>query len=398
MRSRPATLGLSSQPTACLVDAIRCSMPTRLRLGASTAAAEGSPRRPTESFGRTVPVVGLRLRLGVNIVLAMTLASISLGVATAQGAAGATVASAPPLTIGAPASGGGQNIDFWRIPLIGGDKVSVAASLPSHDVSGWPYKFDLFAPETADSSFGQVFPVSEASVEVGGAATQYVAVQAPYTGTFVLAVCEYPNTGCQALAGQARVMDPYTFTTSLENGGVGASAAALEKRAGETIASAKAIRTGTFQAGGGQNIDFWKVTLEAGEKLTVAASLPKRDVSGWPYKFDLFAPKTADSTFKQAVPVSEGSLEVGGAATQYTTLRAPYAGTFVLAVCEYPNTGCQALAGQARVMIPYTFTTTAHPSPAALRKRKLAAALRKCSELQRSKRAACIRLAHRHYG
>ncbi len=321
-----------------------------------------------------------------------------LGVATAQGAAGGTVASAPALTIGAPASGGGQNIDFWKVALVGGDKVSIATSLPSHDVSGWPYKFDLFAPEITDSTFGQAFPVSEASVEVGGAATQYVAVQAPYTGTFVLAACEYPNTGCQALAGQARVMDPYTFTTSLENGGVGASAAALEERAGATIATAKAIRTGTFQAGGGQNIDFWKVTLAAGEKLTVAASLPKRDVSGWPYKFDLFAPKTADSTFKQAVPVSEGSLEVGGAATQYTTLRAPYAGTFVLAACEYPNTGCQALAGQARVMDPYTFTTTAHPSAATLRKRKLAAALRKCSKLQRSKRAACVRLAHRRYG
>jgi hypothetical protein len=51
----------------------------------------------------------------------------------------------------------------------------------------------------------------------------------------------------------------------------------------------------------------------------------------------------------------------------------------VLAVCEYPNTGCQALAGQARVMVPYTLTTTAYPSAATLRKRKLAAALHKCS-------------------
>ena len=333
-----------------------------------------------------------------RLVLASVIVAISPAVAAAQSPAGSTIAAAPTLTLGAPASGGGQNIDFWRLPLVGGDKVSIATSLPSHDVSGWPYQFDLFAPETEDSTFAQAFPVSEASAEVGGAATQYVAVQAPYTGTFVLAVCEHPNTGCQALAGQARVLDPYTFTTSLEGGGVGSSAAALEVRAGATIATAKALRTGTFQAGGGQNIDFWKVALEAGEKLTVAASLPKRDVSGWPYQFDLFQPKTADSTFKQAVPVSEGSLEVGGAGAQYTTLRAPYSGTFVLAVCEHPNTGCQALAGQARVMIPYTFTTTPHPSAATLRKRKLAAALRECSKLRGPKRAACIRAAKHRYG
>jgi len=160
-----------------------------------------------------------------RLVLASVIVAISPAVAAAQSPAGSTIAAAPTLTLGAPASGGGQNIDFWRLPLVGGDKVSIATSLPSHDVSGWPYQFDLFAPETEDSTFAQAFPVSEASAEVGGAATQYVAVQAPYTGTFVLAVCEHPNTGCQALAGQARVMIPYTFTTTPHP-----SAATLRKR------------------------------------------------------------------------------------------------------------------------------------------------------------------------
>jgi hypothetical protein len=174
--------------------------------------------------------------------------------------------------------------------------------------------------------------------------------------------------------------------------------AAAQSPAGSTIASASALTIGTSASGGGQNIDFWRIPLVGGDKVSIATSLPSRDVSGWPYKFDLFAPETADSAFQQAFPVSEVSAEVGGATSQYVAVQAPYTGAFVLAVCEYPNTGCQALAGQARVMDPYTFTTIAHPSAATLRKRKLAAALRECSRLRRLKRAACVRAARHRYG
>jgi hypothetical protein len=52
----------------------------------------------------------------------------------------------------------------------------------------------------------------------GANATSEVTVQAPYSGRFVLAVCQ-PDGGSCSSGGYIRPMDPYTFTTT-EGGGI----------------------------------------------------------------------------------------------------------------------------------------------------------------------------------
>jgi hypothetical protein len=148
-------------------------------------------------------------------------------------------------------------------------------------------------------------------------------------------------------------MDSYQFaTTFLKN--VSASVAAKEVAASATIARSRSLSLGTFQSGGGNAIDFWKARLNGGDVIAfqVAAAVPAA------FNFQLYRPGTTDASFPSAKPLSAQSTD--GNFTGTFDLKAPYTGTFVLAVCEGDSPfNCTAVdSGHGdNPMDPYTFTT-----------------------------------------
>ncbi len=273
-----------------------------------------------------------------------------------------TIASAAALAMGGCGSGGANPIDFWTVGLNGGDQLQFTVYPPSDGT----IELNLYAPGTSDATFTQAPPVDTtlAAWSGSGGAGQVVTLQAPYTGTFVLAACapadDVDPPDCREIqTGGARrfvvPMPPYAFSSSLI--GVGADCAAGETRAGVTIAAAPGLTPGACEAGGGNATDFWNVSLgAAGLQFTVT---PPDSVG---VEFDIYAAGTTDTTFTQAAPVDSGTVSPGSAGT--VTLHPPTAGTYVLAVCEpHGTTGdCRSIrTGSGRdfelPMRPYTFTT-----------------------------------------
>jgi hypothetical protein len=284
------------------------------------------------------------------------------------------------LLLGAPQSGGGQGEDFWRVQLVGGDvlDIDVATSL------GKVYDFFLYAPTTIDGNLSHTSALGTVETTSGITADQQVSLQAPYTGTFVLAVNEGGRYACCA-----NPMDPYSFTPTLQGGGISATVGAAETQAGGSISSAPDLHVGAFEAGGGQLEDFWKVSLTSGEELEIKATSPAGNV----FDFFLYPPSTIDGTLGQTTPAAEALTTSGLTSAQEVRLRAPYAGQFIFAVNEGGKFDCCS-----NPMTPYTFTTVGKPSVAVLRARKLAVALRACSKVRsKRKRAMCIRTARKRY-
>ncbi|HEX3874606.1 MAG TPA: hypothetical protein VHW26_10710 [Solirubrobacteraceae bacterium] len=284
--------------------------------------------------------------------LAILLLGISPAAAGAATPAASMIASAAPLTVGASEAGGGAHIDFWQMQLAGGDQVTVDFTGSSSN----EYTFQLYAPGTTDATFSQLPAADTASTN--GNSPDQITLQAPYTGNFVLAVCQ--NTGdCRDVLTGSGVnpMTPYTFTTTLPGGGITPAAATAETRATGTIDPAAPLTVGAFEAGGGGHADFWQMQLTGGSLVT----LDFDSSSSNEYTFQLYAPGTTDATFSQApAAVSAGT---NGSSPDQITLQAPYTGNFVLAVCQ--NTGdCRDVLTGSGVnpMTPYTFTT-AVPAP-----------------------------------
>ena len=115
-------------------------------------------------------------------------------------------------------SGGGQPVDFWKVKLLGGDKVQLALSMPANLCCSSSYDFNLYPPGTTDTKFPQVAPVANVAVDNSTKAT--VVLQAPRSGTFTLAVCENISGDCRGTdSGQgSNPMSAYTFTPRLVGG------------------------------------------------------------------------------------------------------------------------------------------------------------------------------------
>jgi hypothetical protein len=270
---------------------------------------------------------------------------VSLRVAEGETAASPTIAradAADALTLGNFESGGGGKIDFWHVQLAGGDRILIN----NETVCGT--HFDLYAPGTSDESFTTSPPVSSAS----SCNDSQIALQAPYNGVYILAVCQSPNDSDCRSADTGAVTDPmtpYTFSTALVNGGVPAATAAAETQASPTIASAKLLSLGQLEAGGGGKIDFWQVQLAAGDKVLL------NNESACGTHFELYAPGTTDASFTAKAPL------VGGSSCNDVQLemRIPASGAYVLAVCGSPNDGdCRSVdTGTVNdPLTPYTFT------------------------------------------
>jgi hypothetical protein len=309
---------------------------------------------------------------GYSVAPSLVGGGVSADCASSQTRAGRTIAAASAISVGSCEAGGGSATDYWTVKLNGGDQLQLTVAPPSGTGA---LELELYGEGTTDSTFTQAAPVDVGSASAfgSGGAPQVVTLQAPYTGTFVLAACApvsaFGSSDCRAIeTGGARnftiPVPPYTFTSALVNGGIGADCAATEAKASKTIGDTHSLLSGACETGGGNAIDFWDVELGAGEQLTMPVSPPSS--SG--VEFDLYASGTTDTSFTQAVPVDSDTVSGGGLGT--ATLTAADAGRYVVAVCEPGPAGttadCRAIqTGGGRdftlPMRPYTFAPTILP-------------------------------------
>jgi len=102
-------------------------------------------------------------------------------------------------------SGGWPLAQCWKLNLYEGYKFVFMVN--SSTVNS--YTFDMYPPGTTDANFRNTKAVSYGFTNYQAEST--ISLQAPYNGTFVLAVCENVNTCSLA----SKVMNPYTFRTGL---------------------------------------------------------------------------------------------------------------------------------------------------------------------------------------
>ncbi|HXS64879.1 MAG TPA: Ig-like domain-containing protein [Streptosporangiaceae bacterium] len=287
---------------------------------------------------------GLMLATGTGVALA------------ANTSPGHTIAAAGTLTIGGTTNGGGGPADFWKVTLRGGDAIQFISTTPNSST----YVFALYTPGTTDANFASATSFSSATTNFNGQSV--FDLQAPYNGTFILAVCQGPNVSnfnCSEVdtGGADNPMDAYSFKTSLVNGGVSEKVAAAETKAAPSIAKAPIMSIGHFEAGGANPADFWKVTLRGGDVVQIASTTANNST----YVFALYPPGTNGTNFPATTSFSSATTNFNGKTV--FDLQAPYNGTFLLAVCQGPNVSnfnCSEVdtGGAFNPMSPYTFTTS----------------------------------------
>lgn len=134
----------------------------------------------------------MRLALAVGLLVPGLVLAAGVGTASAVTAPGHTIASAGTLAIGSETSGGGGPVDFWKVHLNGGEQVQFTVSYPEYST----YEFALYAPGTNDTNFPQAAMFSSAAANYYSTKS-VLDLQAPYNGTFILAVCEnVSNNNC----------------------------------------------------------------------------------------------------------------------------------------------------------------------------------------------------------
>ncbi len=268
--------------------------------------------------------------------------------------ASATIAKAPELKLGNFEAGGGNAADFWRMSLVGGDRVQLAVASPDFNY----FNFALYTPGTNDTSFPQAPALSESTTNYNSG-SNVLTVQAPYTGNFLFVVCENSsnyNCGNVDSGSGNNPMQPYTFTPTLIAGGITGKKATDEVKASPRIAKAPALKLGNFEAGGGNAADFWRLSLVGGDKVQIAVASPEFNY----FNFALYASGTNDTNFPQATAVSEATTNYNSG-TNILTVQAPRSGNFVFVVCENAsnyNCGNVDSGSGNNPMQPYTFTPT----------------------------------------
>jgi hypothetical protein len=336
----------------------------------------------TYAHGRKVrPRMKAISRISLIVALGVLIPGLVLvagtGVASASTPPGNTIATAGTLDVGDAVSGGGGPIDFWKVTLNGGDVVQFATTTPAYTT----YVFSLYAPGTTDANFPQAASFSAATTNYQGVTARSVLdLQAPYNGTFILAVCEnVSNNNCVNVdsGSGTNPMNPYTFSTSFSSA-VPNTVAAKEMKASPAIDRAPAMGIGNFEAGGATPADFWKVHLNGGEVVQFSTTTPAYTT----YVFSLYAPGTTDANFPQAASFSAATTNYYGVtAKSVVDLQAPYNGTFILAVCEnVSRNDCVNVdsGSGTNPMSPYTFKTSfssAIPNTVAARETKASPAI-----------------------
>jgi hypothetical protein len=284
----------------------------------------------------------MRLRLLAVLALLVPGLAVTVGTGVAHAAPGHTISTATTPGIGVTVTGGGGAVDFWKVPLSGGEQVNFTVNGSATN----SYFLDMYAPATTDATFPEATAFTSGSTNYQAKST--ITLQAPYTGTFILAVCE--NVTPCSVANPKGVMSQYLLAENVANGGISPVTAADETKGAATISGALAMPVGYFEAGGANAVDFWKVPLSGGEQVnfTINGSATNSFI------FDLYAQGTNVASFPRATAFTSGWTDYQVKST--ITMQAPYTGTFILAVCE--NVIPCSWASKTAVMNPYTFTTS----------------------------------------
>ncbi len=122
---------------------------------------------------------------------------------------------------------------------------------------------------------------------------------------------------------------------------------------GSSIATAPELPLGQLVAGGGQQADFWRIQLFAGDRITFKASFPSI------YEFSLYAPSVDDFSYANANSVANNPGNAASGMTEFT-FTSPFTGLGTLAVCEdvVSESGCGGGSYPKESMDAYTFTAT----------------------------------------
>jgi hypothetical protein len=298
---------------------------------------------------------GRFMRLGIALAATVAASCLCAGQAFAATPAQETIAAAEAIHIGEDESGGGHHIEYWTVQLVGGDRVILHVKQPANNGG---YRFELYAPGTSPTRFEQSPPAAFATTSFSGAEEVATTLQAPYSGNFLLAVCQNADRvggeDCHSVGASSEVMSSYAFSTTPENGGITGVTAEDESRAGSSVATANVLN-GAFEAGGGDHIDFWTVQLVGGERVPLRVRQPPNNGG---YRFELYAPGTSETQFEQSTPAAFATTSFSGAEEVATTIEAPYSGRFLLAVCQNADrvNGEDCHSVGAAIMEPYAFT------------------------------------------
>jgi hypothetical protein len=246
--------------------------------------------------------------------LAITALGLSPAIAAANG--GSTIAAAPDLVLGSMVSSGWSHQvvfgstegEFWRVPLTGGETLTIQSSNVSG--AGCGLSLDMYAPSVTDSTIG--------TAPTAWSQSDQITFVAPYSGTWTLLV----TTGC----GGSTVTYNYIAAVEPSKGeahaGAGTIAAAPYLLLGTTISSGWSHQ----QVFGSTEGEFWRVPLTGGQTLTIQSSGVTG--AGCGLSLDVYAPSVTDATVGTAPNAWSGSTQV--------TFVAPYSGTWTLLV----TTGC----------------------------------------------------------
>lgn len=127
-----------------------------------------------------------------------------------------------------------------------------------------------------------------------------------------------------------------------------------------TIATASELPLGNLVVGGGQPIDFYRVTLSAGDQIDIVYDMLSQPNCGYLYLFD---PTITDFNLAQAKAVSSSNVHPG---EQAVTLTSSFNGVGTLAVAmDGPGTNeirgyplGAPLLGNCDVVTPFSLTAT----------------------------------------
>ena len=229
---------------------------------------------------------------------------IKASVGSKETRASDTLAKAPVTPIGNFEAGGGQPVDFWKVKLLGGDKVQLALSLPANVCCSSNYDFNLYPPGTTDTKFPQVTPV--ANVFVGNSTKSTIVLQAPRSGTFTLAICQNVRTDCRDVDSDVGTnpMSAYTFTPTLV-GGIETRTTLFLSASSIKHGSEKKLKLSVKVAALFSGHPAGTVTITAGKKVVCRAKLAKGKGSCSPSSNTLLSPGTY--SLVASFPGSKGS-------------------------------------------------------------------------------------------
>jgi len=162
-------------------------------------------------------------------------------------------------------AGGGAPVDFWKIPLKGGDQIQFTVNNPSSNY----YTVQLYAPSTTDGSFARAASFSGSTTNWSSTQTIFT-LQAPHSGTYILAACQNTGNGNCTDTDQdsgTNPMNPYTFSTVLTGGPESTTSVKLSP-ASVTYATEKGLKVTATVKGRFGGTPSGKVVITTG-KVTI---------------------------------------------------------------------------------------------------------------------------------